>query len=277
MRPSIKKVLSEPYVHFLLAGAVIYFWFAISPGKQMSRKPRKEVTLTLSRQKQIRERFAQEWHRQPGAEEFALLSDDALLEEMLIDEALTLRLEREDGVIRRRLLKKMHFILEDSRSLKEPDEQELRNYYRKHREDYRDPKRLHFFQIYAPFGKESALEKMRYLLDLNDTPPADAPLFGEKSPGGNEIRSMDIDSVERRFGHYFAQRVVQLPSREWEGPIRSTQGVHIVYLLDKEGGRYLPFDEVEDRVYRDLLQRRRREKRKQSLRTVEQSFRKRIE
>ena len=196
---------------------------------------------------------------------------------MLIDEALALNIERRDAKIRERLLEKMRFILANEQSLAEPDEAELKNYYRAHREDYRDPRKVHFFHIYASLDWEAALARMIELLDANDTPPAQASRYGETFGLGNEIGPMDIETLTKLFGNYFSGRIVRLRTGVWQGPIRSREGVHAVYLIAKEGGNYFSFEEVEDRVYQDMIQARRREATMRALNKIRRSFRKRIE
>jgi len=277
MRSFLGKLLSEPYIHFLLAGLLIYFWHTIASDDLKSQISTKEVTLSISQKEKLSQSFEREWGRRPKPEELKLLLDEAFLEEMLIDEALALNMERHDATIRKRLLEKMRFILANTQSLEEPNETDLRNYYQTHREDYRNPQSVHFFHIYAPLEQEAALAKMIKLLDTNDTPPEKAFQYGEKFTLGNEIGPMDIETLEKLFGNYFSRKLIRLRSGIWQGPIRSKKGVHAVYLLDKKAGSYIPFEEVEDRVYQDMLQERRREMVMHALGKIRRSFHKRIE
>jgi hypothetical protein len=277
MRSFVMKLLREPYVHFLLTGLALYFWYTLASDQPKNLQPTREVALTLSQQQNLRESFKQAWGRPPRPEEFTLLANETLLEEMLVDEAIALELPRRDAQIRQRLLEKMRFILARSASVQEPNEAELRQYYKKHRDTYRDPEKVHFFHIYAPRGKEAALERLGRLLEANATSPQKAHLFGEAVTYGNEIGPVDIQAVETLLGSYFTGRLVQLRSGVWQGPIRSKEGYHLIYLLAKEGGKILPFEEVEDRVYRDMLQEQRERMAAQSLEKIRRSFRTKIE
>ena len=63
------------------------------------------------------------------------------------------------------------------------------------------------------------------------------------------------------FGSAFAERLVDLPTGVWSGPVESSYGLHLVLLHERTAGRGPAFEEVRDRVHRNFMLERRREAR----------------
>jgi len=62
------------------------------------------------------------------------------------------------------------------------------------------------------------------------------------------------------FGRDFAAALAELaPSEEWQGPIRSAYGWHLIRLTSREPEHLKPFEEVADQVAEDLTLERRQE------------------
>ncbi len=61
------------------------------------------------------------------------------------------------------------------------------------------------------------------------------------------------------FGGRFATSVEELPVGQWEGPVESGYGLHLVRVDGRVEGRIPGLDEVNDEVRRELLTMRRRD------------------
>ena len=98
----------------------------------------------------VRQRIVLLWETQmgapPTASELESLVAGWIEEEALYREAIRLGLEREDSIIRRRLVQKLNFIAE-SDPIAEPEEATLEAFYASNIGDYTLPERLTFRQL----------------------------------------------------------------------------------------------------------------------------------
>jgi hypothetical protein len=72
------------------------------------REARIEVPAAEGRR--LREVWAMQWRRPPRPEELQSLLDDYVREEVLVREAIAMGLDRDDDIVRRRLVQKMEFL-----------------------------------------------------------------------------------------------------------------------------------------------------------------------
>ena len=99
----LRRLATEPLVHFLLIGVALFALNAALP----TRSGDKEIVVTAGRIQNLVETFRRTWQRTPSAEERAALIEDFVNEEILVREALAAGLDRDDSVVRRRLRQKM--------------------------------------------------------------------------------------------------------------------------------------------------------------------------
>jgi hypothetical protein len=121
------RVLKEPLVHFLLAGAALfgaYAWIIRAQENPTANKTTK-IEITAGDVRWLSENWTTQWQRPPTREELRGLITDYLNEQLLAREARALGLEDNDVIIRRRLAQKLTFIIDDTTRRAEPTEQEL--------------------------------------------------------------------------------------------------------------------------------------------------------
>ena len=103
----MKTFVREPLVHFLLLGAVLFIAYGLLSKPGSSDGPGK-ITVTHGQIENLVSGFAKAWQRPPTSEELAGLVRDLVREEVYCREAMTLGLDKDDTVIRRRLRQKMN-------------------------------------------------------------------------------------------------------------------------------------------------------------------------
>jgi parvulin-like peptidyl-prolyl isomerase len=72
------------------------------------------------------------------------------------------------------------------------------------------------------------------------------------------------DTVARQFGRMFSDAVVLLEPGAWYGPIRSSYGLHFVYISQKIPARDPDLEEIRPEVAREWSVRQRREFKEQA-------------
>ena len=76
-----------------------------------------------------------------------------------------------------------------------------------------------------------------------------------------DTRSVQVTEADlaRLFGPEFASALRNLPVGEWEGPLSSGYGAHLVRIEERTTGRAVELSEVREAVARDWSARRRQE------------------
>ena len=243
--------LREPLLHFLAAGAAIFLLYRLVGGGEEG--PR-EIVVSEAQIEALADGFARTWMRPPTATEIRGLVDDYVREEVYYREAMTLGLDRDDTVIRRRLRQKMEFVSDDVASMHEPTDAELQAYLDKNSAAFVDPPVLSFEQRLFSSDRrgEAALgDARRALGQLTAGKTAPAATVGDPSllpPGMTNATPRDIANT---FGEAFAAEVEDAPLERWLGPVQSPFGVHVVRLSSRTAGRLPPLAEIRPVVLRE--------------------------
>ena len=231
--------LKEPLVHFLIVGGLIfagYTWLDLAP----AHEPRM-VRVTSAEVSWLKETWTRQWQRPPDDQELRGLVTDYLKEKLLAHEARELGLDENDTVVRRRLAQKMEFLVQDTAGLAEPVEDELRQVYASHRDNYTTPVHISFHQIY--FKSESDASQGLKELQTSGTGDVGDPILLER-----EYIRTDEQTVTSLFGPKFAERVFTLEPGPWQGPIESGYGFHLVRIGERVPPELRPFEEVRSQV-----------------------------
>ena len=142
----MKKLLREPLVHFLLLGGALFGLYAGL--NKVQAGPREDIVVTTGQIENLSAIFAKVWHRPPTAEELKGQIDQYVKEEILSREAISLGLDRNNTVIRRRLQQKLEFLAEDFAAAAEPTDTELADYLAKHPDQFAQDQRFTFRQVF---------------------------------------------------------------------------------------------------------------------------------
>ena len=250
---SPRRILSEPLLHFLLLGALL-FWLYGALNRGALDAP-SEIVVDRARVESITAQFQRTWQRPPTAQEMQGLIDSWVREEVFYREGLALRLDRDDPVVRRRVGQKLT-AMADVQTPVEASEAELQAWLVAHPDDYRMEPRYQLRQVY--FNPERHGERLeaevaaaRAALEHGSTATlGDATLL----PGS--LDRAPASEVAKTFGQDFAAALAALPVGDWQGPVQSGYGVHLVQISAREPGRIPLLSEVRAAVERDLLRAR---------------------
>jgi hypothetical protein len=215
--------------------------------------PSKQIALTLDDLRQLDVYFESQWRRPPTPEEFNRLVESKVQEEVLYREALTMGLDKDDTIVKRRMAQKMQFLAEDVAAAHEPTTAELKAWYETNSDKFALSSRATLRQLYfSPDrrGERAHDDAARALVELAGQPEdskratslADPFMlqdyYGDRTP----------EELAKQFGPKFAQAVVHLTPGSWQGPIESGYGWHLVFVESFVLGRVPVFEEVEPDV-----------------------------
>lgn len=255
------RLLREPLVHFLLAGAVIFAVYG-AVGAPQSNVPQR-IVVSSDQIERLGALWRQTRRRLPSQTELKGLVEDFIKEEIYYREALELGLDRNDTVIRRRLRQKMEFLSADAGDRLSPTKADLEAYLAANAERYRIEPTLAFRQVFVNTGRRGAAagEDARRLLGELASRGADADIadLGDPTLLPRENPLADQSEIARRFGRPFAEALSRVQPGTWAGPLTSGYGLHLVYVRERRKGRVPRLDEVRPAVERDWIAEKRRE------------------
>ena len=261
---SFGRLLREPLLHFLLAGAALFGgWIALHP-EAVAPDASRRIEVTPDDLRQISLAWLAQGRPAPTPEELRSLVEGRVREEILYREALALGLDQGDTIVRRRLAQKMEFLFEDVASLRDPTPDELRAWFAEHAEPFTLPARASFRHLYfspdrrGARARDDAARALAKLTGVSADVPAAAALadpfmfqdyYGDRSS----------DEIARTFGPGFARSLLELAPGAWSGPVESGYGWHLVWVDSLAPARVPAFEDVEPDVRKAWIEDQRAE------------------
>lgn len=232
-------------MHFLVLGALIFATYVVIDGKPVGG-PSKKLEVTKSDAARLVRQFEATLRRPPSETELSDLIDRYIREEVIVREARAMSFDRDDEVVRQRLLQKMQFLVESSADAAAPTDADLRLHFEKNADKFAVAPLVAFQQLQLdPDGAnaEAVLAAVRS--------GSDPSAFGRASPLPRDIPPVSKQTVDGTFGAGFFDRLAALEVGRWSGPIKSAYGLHLVCVNLIEPGRRPPFDEVREKVEKE--------------------------
>ena len=255
------KLLREPLLHFLLAGAILfggYSWLNQGTPTSQEQDP---VRIGEGEVRWVRETFAGQWRRDPTPDELKDLLATLVNEELLAREARALGLDQQDTVVRQRLAQKLSFLVEDTTRIANPDEDQLRAFHRDHADRYGTAPRLSFRHVFfSPERRPHAAADASAALTLLASASGNERLpEGDPLPLEGAFTSIDLQALSSLFGPDFARSVFALPVGSWSGPVWSAYGPHLVLVSDRAQGEPRRYEDMRNAVLEDWRKAKERE------------------
>ena len=268
----MKRLLKDPLLHFVVLGLGLFLLYQLSDrqaGDDEILIDRDALLRHLQYQSVAFDRAQFELFLDDmSARETADLILEAAREEILYREALAMGLDRDDYIIRSRLVQKLRYLAEgfagDAGVL---GEEAIEAYFEANRDNYELDPFITFTHVFFNAerrgwdeARELAEAKLR---ELNDGPVP----FDESSAHGDRFPYF-VNYIERppqliasHMGGDMSEALFQLPADEarWHGPFESRFGTHLVLIAGQQPRRMPDFDEVRERVAADAQAARDRE------------------
>lgn len=245
--------LHEPLVQFILLGLTLFFLNAALNQSGSQTEKSYKIALTSDDLRQLQNTFMSQWQRAPSDAEMQGLEEMKIREEVFYREALTLSLDRDDVIIKRRLAQKMQFLAEDVAGAHEPSAAELKSWFVKNSDGFTLPSRLSFRHLYFSPDKRGGKahdDAMKALARIKAEPEQSMVLVGlaDRFMFQDYYADRTPEALGREFGSQFAASVQKVRPGFWQGPLESGYGWHLVFVGSVIPGRIPLFEEVEDDV-----------------------------
>ncbi len=270
----MNKLLRDPLSHFLAIGMVLFalsFWIG-GPSEDSLRI----IRLSANDLEGIKQMWAKTRFRPPTEVELKGLIDSRIKEEILYREALALGLAEDDTIIRRRLAQKMEFLGEGLIDPGEPSEADLHTYLKDHSEQFQEPARISFEHVYLNperRGENVEQDAQALLVSFQAREGAvDAHHAGDPILLDTRFDLASQTLITNTFGKEFAEAMMDLTPGQWQGPVRSAYGLHVVYVHERQKSRLPDLNEIRDRVRLALLSERRRDSKDKFYKTLREHY-----
>lgn len=270
----MKKVIKDPLMHFLVLGLGLFVLFdivasddAAYDSKVINVDRNALLTFVQYRSRAFQPQAAAARLDGMSDEELERLITDYVREEALHREALAFGMDKNDYIIKRRLIQSIEFITDDlATTTVDVSDDAVQAYFEANRDDYYIEPFVTFTHVFFDnegHGREDSLAlSTAKLADLNgqQVPFSDAPRHGDRFPFFVNYVERGPQFVVSHFGALMAEGVFALEPGDttWHGPFESQYGAHLVMLTRKAKGRYPDLAEVEasvrDNVKREEIQ-----------------------
>jgi parvulin-like peptidyl-prolyl isomerase len=252
----MREYFKNPAVHVILLGLIVAAAILLAKGPPVTNAS-KRVVITGADLLQQRAAFMRTWQREPTAEELRGVLEQHIRQEVLYREALAREYDRDDLVVRRAMQQKMEFLAASQALQEPPTEEEIEAFFALRQERYRLPAVLSFSQIYLSpdkrgVGAEQAAIDLLAQLRAEDPDARDLASYGDTIMLETSYAGQSEREVSAAFGEIFAEAVVRLPVGEWQGPVSSGYGLHLVKVVEREESRIPEWREVAGRVIGDM-------------------------
>ena len=268
----IKIILREPIFHFLIIGALLHIAYSLLNQDTTSRDNDKNIIVVND---SILRNLLNIRNKNPLGNfdvNAALASLDNKEKEELVAEyveeealyrmALKMGLNENDFIIKRRMIQKLLFLLEDlNTSQIEISDDKLFAYYEAHNEEFKTSDKISFTHIFLSFDQhgDNTRDKAGNLLAfINDkrVDVSEASSHGDRFPLNHMYTQVTPTQTTSYFGNKFSTALFELEQKnEWQGPIESGYGYHLVYINARESGRIPAFNSIRNQVTESYLYR----------------------
>jgi hypothetical protein len=253
--PSLARRLSrQPLVHFLIAGLVLFG--ATSFFERSSNSNSAAIHVSAAEIQRLEDVWSRQYGRTPTSTELGNLVDDYIREEVYYREAVASGLDKDDSIIRRRLVEKMEFLSQEIAS-GEPSEKKLQDYFERNRDKFQLPPQLAFSHIFfSPSKRGVALQsdaiKALALLRSPKSTGSEATQLGDAFMLQSEYPLQTPEAIKALFGTDFGNDLFRLRPGTWQGPLRSSYGLHLVRITQYQSAHTPTLSEVRTQVVTDL-------------------------
>jgi len=242
----VRRIVSEPLVHFLLIGLAVFFFYKVANPETEPLVPGKRVEVTIGEAQQLIAQFRNTWGRAPSLEELQALLEAKLKQSILVREASALAMDQDDAVIERRLAQKMTFFITSAAGSVVPEEDDLKAFFAEHADQFAERPKMSFRQVYLGEDLEKAASAP--LIDALNS-GADPSSVGRQTMLPAEVGLSPEPTVDGIFGTGFFQALLHLEPGKWSGPVQSGFGSHAIFLTGINETRPASYEAVRDRVF----------------------------
>ena len=221
---------SEPLVHFAVLGLAIFGVHAARAGDRGEA-----LAVDAARVDATAAELARRLARAPAPAEVAAALVTELDEERLYREALALGLDRDDPIVRRRMIQKLRFVHEDLAADDPPGDPELAALRDADPARYKLPERVALTHVLAARDRHPDPEAIARALQARLRAGADPAALGDPCVHGRRFGPRAPAAFAGMFGDDFAAALSDMSEGTWN-LAASSLGWHVVRVDERAAG-----------------------------------------
>ncbi|GAA0285287.1 hypothetical protein GCM10009127_28760 [Alteraurantiacibacter aestuarii] len=269
----LRLLLKEPLTHFVLLGGLLFAAYSLVTERDVLDADSRVITVDREaltnflqyRSSAFEPGFFTAQYDSMSDEQLAELARSYVREEAMAREASALGLDKNDYVIRRRMVQKIEYLVAGADlNPRPPTEQELRTYFEAHMDDFRQDAEFTFTHVFVdaekdhPGGMEAEARRLLARLRSAHAGFNDAPAYGDRFPYQRNYVRQFLGPIANELGPQFAARLAALqPGENWQGPFAGNYGLHLILFTDRTQAREPDFSEVREQVLAAVQEERR--------------------
>jgi parvulin-like peptidyl-prolyl cis-trans isomerase-like protein len=247
----MKKILKEPFLHFIVIGIALFVLYGLVNDKTSSKNT---ILINDFDVSNIIAGWEMQWKRPPTEKELQNLISLKVKQEIFYQEALKMNLDHNDEIIKRRLAQKMKFLSNDIASLKEPTDEELQEYFKGNSDKYLTPYSYSLYQItFSPDKRENNYNDAVETLAKNPIATFEEMKDkGDKLPFSYFFEDVSANDLGLQLGSKFPEALLERDSNKWIGPVPSGFGYHLVYITKIQEPQLPEFNVIKMKINDDF-------------------------
>jgi peptidyl-prolyl cis-trans isomerase C len=252
----------EPLLHFVFLGGLAFLAHRVLFGAP----PSEYIASENAPVEQIRQDWFAAKGTLPDAQQEAALVQEWVEDEILYRRAIELGLDQNDTVVRRRLVQRMRFFIEDTSRIEPPTDTQLRAWLERHPDRFAMPAKTSFTHLFFSRGRrgpELGPSAVAALESLKRDPRAEVD--SDRFFRGNAFEDATLMEIKRAFGAEFAESIEDVALGQWTGPLKSSYGLHLVFVNHRVAGAAPELDATREKVEQDWLQSERARRNREAL------------
>lgn len=244
LKDNLRRLLKEPLVHFLIAGAMVFWLMSGRPPDLGERR----IVVSERIAGAIAQRFYDSFRRMPSQDELDGLIRDYVQDQVYYREALALGLDQNDEVVVRRMRRKMEGLAVADAEAATPSDKDLQALIDKDPARYAEDQRTTFQQVYL--GADSPENRAQADLKLKQL-RAGQTANGVPAPLPARLEGASASEISGMFGDEFTLALRNQPPGQWVGPVASGLGLHLVRVDNRAAPAPPSLATVRQRVEND--------------------------
>ncbi|MCF6223245.1 MAG: peptidyl-prolyl cis-trans isomerase [Flavobacteriaceae bacterium] len=247
----MKKLLKEPFFHFILIGAAMFVLYGLVNDKSYAKNT---ILINDFDVSALISKWKMQWKRPPTEKELQNLINLNIKQEIFYQEALAMNLDHNDEIIKRRLAQKMQFLSNDIAAIFEPTDEDLKAHYNKHADKYMTPTSYSLYQItFSPDKrKDNYKDAEETLKQFPDATFEEMKQWGDQLPFNYYFEDINANELGLQLGSKFSTDLENQELNKWVGPVSSGFGYHLVYITNKVESEISDFESAKKTVLRDF-------------------------